>query len=120
MAENRRSFLKTAGSGAAALALSELMAGRAFAAEEGRHEDFIRQVTKARIFDLSHTWDENSPIASVNPPYAMTLNKTHAPFTGLDFPGTRGQFGDGGQLSFTSEVQHFSGQHGAQIGRAHV
>ncbi|TMH23956.1 MAG: cyclase family protein [Betaproteobacteria bacterium] len=113
MAENRRSFLKTAGSGAAALALGELMAGRAFAAEEGRHEDFIRQVTKARIFDLSHTWDENSPIASVNPPYAMMLNKTHAPFTGLDFPGTRGQFGDGGQLSFTSEVQHFSGQHGA-------
>src|SRR5437660_12359796 len=113
MAENRRSFFKTAGAGAVALALGDLMAGRAFAAEEGRHEDFIRQVTTARIFDLSHTWDENSPIASVNPPYAMMLNKTHAPFTGLDFPGTRGQFNDGGQLSFTSEVQHFSGQHGA-------
>src|SRR5207253_5029533 len=113
MAENRRSFLKTAGSGAAALALGELMAGRAFAAEEGRHEDFIRQVTKARIFDLSHTWDENSPIAGVNPPYSMELNKTHAPFTTIDKPGTRGAFGDGGKLSFTAEVQHFSGQHGA-------
>src|SRR5947209_7738902 len=27
--------------------------------------------------------------------------------------GTRGVFGDGGKLSFTAEVQHWSGQHGA-------
>ena len=27
--------------------------------------------------------------------------------------GTRGTFGDGGQLSFTSEIQNWSGQHGA-------
>src|SRR5882762_11452858 len=105
MAENRRSFFKTAGTGAAALALGELMAGRAFADDEGRHEGFIRQVTKARLFDLSQTWDENSPIASVNPPYSMSLAATHQ--------GTRGAFGDGGKLSFTAEVQHFSGQHGA-------
>jgi kynurenine formamidase len=104
MAENRRSFFKTAGAGAAALALGELMAGRAFA-DEGRHEGFIRQVTKARIFDLSPTWDENSPIASVNPFYEMHLQATHQ--------NTRGAFGDGGKLSFTAEVQHFSGQHGA-------
>ena len=104
MTENRRSFFKTAGAGAAALALGELMAGRAFA-DEGRHDGFIRQVTKARIFDLSHTWDENSPIASVNPFYEMHLEATHQ--------NTRGTFGDGGKLSFTSEVQHFSGQHGA-------
>src|SRR5262249_11177880 len=65
-------------------------------------------------------WDENSPIAGVNPSYSMKLNRTHAAFdpTDPDFSddhtrGTRGQFGDGGQLSFTSEVQHFSGQHGA-------
>jgi len=50
----------------------------------------------------------------------MKLNRTHAQFdaTDKDFSddhtrGTRGQFNDGGQLSFTSEVQHFSGQHGA-------
>jgi kynurenine formamidase len=67
--------------------------------------DFIRMVQKARIFDLSQTWDENSPIASVKPPYSMELNATHS--------STRGSFGDGGQLSFTSEVQHWSGQHGA-------
>src|SRR5262245_58859745 len=66
---------------------------------------FIRQVTDARIFDLAPLWDENSPIASVNPPYSMFLNATHT--------STRGTFGDGGQLSFTSEIQQFSGQHGA-------
>ncbi|HSU76924.1 MAG TPA: cyclase family protein [Burkholderiales bacterium] len=104
MAENRRSFFKTAGAGAAALALGELMAGRAFA-DEGRHEGFLKQVLDARIIDLSHTWDENSPIASVNPPYSMSLVSTHQ--------NTRGAFGDGGKLSFTAEVQHFSGQHGA-------
>ena len=60
---------------------------------------------RAKIFDLSHTWDENSPIASVNPPYEMSLAATHQ--------GTRGTFGDGGKLSFTSEIQQWSGQHGA-------
>src|SRR5262249_7341542 len=85
-----------------------------------RVQDFIRQVKGARLFDLSPVWDENSPIAGVNPSYSMKLNRTHGPFdpTDPDFSddhtrGTRGQFGDGGQLSFTSEVQHFSGQHGA-------
>lgn len=109
MAENRRSFFKTAGAGAAALAFGELLAGRTASADEdrdgGRHEGFIRQLTKAHIFDLSHTWDENSPIASVNPFYEMHLQATHQ--------NTRGSFGDGGKLSFTAEVQHFSGQHGA-------
>src|SRR5258706_9940798 len=109
MAENRRSFFKTAGVGAAALALGELLAARAASAADdgdgGRHEGFIKQVLGARIFDLSQTWDENSPIASVNPPYSMSLAATHQ--------NTRGTFGDGGKLSFTAEVQHFSGQHGA-------
>lgn len=108
MSENRRRrFFQSAGAAAAGMALGELLGGRtALAADdEGRHERFIRQVTNARIFDLSQLWDENSPIASVNPPYSMELNATHA--------STRGAFGDGGKLSFTSEVQHFSGQHGA-------
>ena len=105
MRDNRRNFFKT--SAAAGLALAQALGAReAFAADdEARHEGFIRNVTKARIFDLSHTWDENSPIASVNPPYSMALAATHQ--------NTRGTFGDGGKLSFTSEVQHFSGQHGA-------
>lgn len=104
MAGNRRSFFKTAGAGATALALGELMAGRAFA-DEGRHEGFIKQVLGARVFDLSPTWGDAPPIAGVNPPYHMHLGPTHA--------STRGTFGDGGKLSFTAELQDFSGQHGA-------
>jgi kynurenine formamidase len=68
-------------------------------------EEFLHTVKKARVIDLSHTWDSQSPIAGVNPPYTFALAATHA--------NTRGIFGDGGQLSFTSEVMHFSGQHGA-------
>lgn len=100
---DRRSFMRTAGAAAAAIALGELAAGSEAHAQVT--DDFIRSVQRARLFDLSHTWDENSPIAGVNPPYSMTLNATHE--------STRGTFGDGGQLSFTSEVQHWSGQHGA-------
>jgi kynurenine formamidase len=60
---------------------------------------------KARLIDLSHTWEITSPIASVNPPYSFALSATHG--------NTLGTFNDGNQLSFTSEVMHFSGQHGA-------
>jgi hypothetical protein len=95
----RREFIKTAA--AAGLALASTGAQ----AHGEDNDDFIRTVLRARIFDLSHTWDENSPIAGVNPPYAMALNATHA--TPAEDPGrgTRGSFGDGGQLSFTSEIQ---------------
>ena len=67
--------------------------------------DVLASILKARVIDLSHTWDEASPIAGVNPPYSFDLAATHA--------NTRGTFGDGGQLSFASEVMHWSGQHGA-------
>ena len=105
-ATDRRRFFKAAGATAAGLAIAEVLAASE-ARAGGRHsnDDFIRSVTRAKIFDLSHLWDENSPIASVNPPYSMSLAATHA--------NTRGTFGDGGQLSFTSEVQNWSGQHGA-------
>ncbi len=96
---DRRDFFKTAA--AAGLAL----AGTGAHARSEGNDDFIRSVLRARIFDLSHTWDENSPIAGVNPPYDMVLNRTHA--------GTRGTFDPDGQLSFTSEIQQWSGQHGA-------
>ena len=65
----------------------------------------LKLIRKARVIDLSHTWDAQSPIASVNPPYSFSLAATHA--------NTRGTFGDGNQLSFTSEIMHWSGQHGA-------
>ena len=105
----RRDFVHTAGISAATLALANLPGGAADAREpstaSGRTGEFIRKIKEARLFDLSVTWDETSPIAAVNPPYEMHLNATHA--------GTRGAFGDGGQLSFTSEIMQWSGQHGA-------
>jgi kynurenine formamidase len=66
---------------------------------------FLNTLKRARLIDLSYTWEITSPIASVNPPYSFALVATHA--------NTRGTFGDGGQLSFAAEVMHFSGQHGA-------
>jgi kynurenine formamidase len=67
--------------------------------------ELLQLIRKARLIDLSHTWTSQSPIAGVNPPYSFSLAATHA--------NTRGGFGDGGQLSFTSEIMQWSGQHGA-------
>jgi kynurenine formamidase len=104
----RRDFVRSIALAAAGLAtagaVNPATADQASKASD-RVRRFIREVTSARIFDLTSLWDENSPIAGVNPPYTMSLNATHK--------STRGQFGDGGQLSFTSEIQHWSGQHGA-------
>ncbi len=115
-AVSRRVLLRGAGVSAVGMALAGLLSPAAAAPPaqaRGRAKHFIREVKEARLFDLSPVWDENSPIASVNPPYSMELNKTHALAADDPIRGTRGAFGDGGQLSFTSEVQHFSGQHGA-------
>ncbi|MGB5081335.1 MAG: cyclase family protein [Burkholderiales bacterium] len=73
--------------------------------DSGSARELLRVVTKARVIDLSHAWEITSPVASVNPPYSFALSATHE--------NTRGTFGDGGQLSFTAEVMHWSGQHGA-------
>src|SRR5262245_26304952 len=102
----RRDFFRSFAMTAAGLAAAAGAVDPAIADDKGsgkvRH--FIRDVTDARVFDLSPQWDENSPIASVNPPYSMFLNATHS--------STFGSFGDN-KLSFTSEIQQFSGQHGA-------
>ena len=73
--------------------------------DSGNVRELLRAVKKARLIDLSHTWEITSPVAEVNPPYSFALSATHE--------NTRGTFGDGGQLSFTSEIMHWSGQHGA-------
>src|SRR5262245_17405311 len=91
----------------------------AFAHDDSdRVDDLLRTIKRARIIDLSHTWEITSPIAGVNPPYSFELVATHALWVPPAFPappnpGTRGFFQDGGQLSFAAEVMHFSGQHGA-------
>ena len=73
--------------------------------DSGQIQSFLNTLKRARLIDLSHNWEISSPVASVNPFYSFALVSTHA--------NTRGAFGDGGQLSFAAEVQHFSGQHGA-------
>ena len=73
--------------------------------DSGNAREFLRTIKKARLIDLSHTWDKFSPIASVNPTYSFALKDTHA--------NTLNKFGDNGQLTYASEVMHFSGQHGA-------
>ncbi len=87
---------------------SSLLVPAAVRADDDKPEiqDLLIQLVKrARIIDLSHTWEIKSPIAGVNPPYSFALSATHA--------NTRGTFGDANQLSFTSEVMGWSGQHGA-------
>lgn len=66
---------------------------------------FIAALRNARLVDLSHTWEIQSPLASVNPPYSFALAATHGK--------TRGSFNDNGQLSFAAETMQWSGQHGA-------
>src|SRR5262245_42153422 len=100
----RRDFVRGMALAAAGLSAASGPAGATHPAP-GRVRHFIKEVLEARVFDLSPLWDETSPIASVNPPFSMFLNATHS--------STRGTFGDGGQLSFTSEIQQWSGQHGA-------
>jgi len=73
--------------------------------DSGSARELLRTIKKARLIDLSQDWENTSPVASVNPPYSFALSATHA--------NTRCSFNDNCQLSFTAEVQHFSGQHGA-------
>src|SRR6266480_3159087 len=96
-------FVKLA-SAAVLLSLASLSA--AYAEDSDRVGDLLRTVKKARLIDLSHNWEITSPVAAVNPFYSFALSATHA-----NTRGAFGLFGENpvGQLSFTAEVQHFSG-----------
>ncbi|MBI3629575.1 MAG: cyclase family protein [Candidatus Rokubacteria bacterium] len=100
---SRRQWLTAAGTLAAAAALS----GPARAQGARGAEDFIRAVKDARVFDLSFTWNDQSPVLGLNPPYAFALNRTHRM--------THEIFGQvpGSQVSWASEIMWFSGQHGS-------
>jgi kynurenine formamidase len=64
-------------------------------------------VKGARMFDLSFTWNEQSPVLSLNPPYSFALNRTHKMTYEIfgQAPGSR--------VSWASDIMYFSGQHGA-------
>lgn len=92
---------------AATLGVAAALAGSATAQGRPSADDLIRTVKGARMFDLSFTWNEQSPVLNLNPPYSFALNRTHKM--------THEIFGQapGSRVSWASEIMYFSGQHGA-------
>src|SRR3989442_12447 len=93
---------------AATLGVAAALAGSATAQGRLSADDLIRTVKGAKLFDLSFTWNEQSPVLGLNPPYSFALNRTHRM--------TQEIFGQapGGRVAWASEIMYFSGQHGAQ------
>src|SRR5262250_3691061 len=100
---SRRQWLGSA----ATLGVAAALAGTATAQARPSADELIRTVKGARMFDLSFTWNEQSPILSLNPPYSFALNRTHKM--------THEIFGQapGSRVSWASDIMYFSGQHGA-------
>src|SRR5436309_5689500 len=100
---SRRQWLRTAGT----LGVAAAAAGTATAQSRPSADELIRTVKGARMFDLSFTWNEQSPVLSLNPPYSFALNRTHKM--------THEIFGQapGSRVSWASDMMYFSGQHGA-------
>src|SRR3989454_11334504 len=92
---------------AATLGVAAALAGSATAQGRLSADDLIRTVKGAKLFDLSFTWNEQSPVLGLNPPYSFALNRTHKM--------THEIFGQapGSRVSWASEIMYFSGQHGA-------
>jgi len=93
--------------GGAALAGAVAAAGAADAQPRPTIDDLLRAVKGARVFDLSFTWNEQSPVLSLNPPYSFALNRTHKMTYEIfgQVPGSR--------VSWASDIMYFSGQHGS-------
>jgi len=100
---SRREWLAVAG----VLGVAATAGGGANAQGPGSADDLVRAVKGARLFDLSFTWSELSPVLGLNPPYSFALNRTHRM--------THEIFGQapGSRVSWASEIMYFSGQHGA-------
>ena len=62
----------------------------------------LESLTNAKIVDLNFVWDNQSPLLSFNPPYAIALVNTHKQTNNM-IPG----------MSFAADMMYFSGQHGA-------
>ena len=100
---SRRAWLAAAG----AVGVGVAMAGGAAAQGGGSADDLVRAAKSARLFDLSFTWNEQSPVLGLNPPYSFALNRTHKM--------THEIFGQvpGSRVSWASDIMYFSGQHGS-------
>ena len=93
--------------GGAALAGAAAAVGAADAQPRPSIEELVRTVKGARVFDLSFTWNEQSPVLNLNPPYSFALNRTHRMTYEIfgQVPGSR--------VSWASDIMYFSGQHGS-------
>lgn len=100
---SRRDWLGTTALTAAAAALAGVTPAQAQAPIDG----LLSAAKSARLFDLSFIWNDQSPLLSLNPPYAFALNRSHAM--------THEMFGQspGSRISWASDIMYFSGQHGA-------
>jgi kynurenine formamidase len=100
---SRRQWLGSA----ATLGVAAALAGTATAQGRPSADELIRTVKGAKLYDLSFTWNEQSPLLGLNPPYSFALNRTHKM--------THEIFGQapGSRVSWASEIMYFSGQHGA-------
>src|SRR5438105_5052348 len=105
----RRRWLGAAGWAAAFAAAggTPMRGAEVASAQTGSAESLLAALKSARVFDLSFTWNEQSPVHSLNPPYSFALNRTHKM--------THEIFGQvpGSRVSWASEIMYFSGQHGA-------
>jgi len=105
----RRRWLGAAGWAAALAAAggTQMRDPAVASAQTGSAESLLAALKSARVFDLSFTWNEQSPVLSLNPPYSFALNRTHKM--------THEIFGQvpGSRVSWASEIMYFSGQHGA-------
>jgi kynurenine formamidase len=81
--------------------------GAAHAQTRSAADDLVRAVKGARVFDLSFTWNDRSPVLGLNPPYSFALNRTHKMTYEIfgQVPGSR--------VSWASEIMYMSGQHGS-------
>ena len=61
---SRRQWLGSA----ATLGVAAALAGAATAQSRPSADELIRAVKGARLFDLSFTWNEQSPVLGLNPP----------------------------------------------------
>ena len=82
------------------LALVSLAAVPSSAQDDGA---FIETVLSARVIELNFVWDNQAPLLSFNPPFAMSLQASHRDTKGM-IPGG---------IAFAAEMMFFSGQHGA-------
>src|SRR5437660_2951130 len=105
----RRKWLGAAGwlAALAAAGGTEMRSPAVASAQAGSAESLLAALKSARLFDLSFTWSDQSPVLNLNPPYSVALNRTHKMTHEIfvQVPGSR--------VSWAAEIMFFSGQHGA-------